>query len=490
MKAARNGGPAAKTGPHPPVVVSFGRAGELLDVVGDLDRFVGDDAHEDVYARLRDLRSGDAGMPDRIPALELSRGRYADVQVVEEEESCHFVLRDATEVMRVLQRKQQDGNELELRERRQRKALRKDGEAPQRARTTQPFRRDAELFAALADEMRAPLSLLAGHVRLLQQRLPDDPALLRSLAAIQHAAVRLEAMANNALVAAGELDAGRGSVLELAPLAALLQQSFGLQARAQGVAFEVRLPRREAAVEVDDLALRQVLFNLVIHALDGMSSGTLALALGASAGGLEIEIAREPDGFDAAHFGPLLTTSDLLGQGEAGGSYALAVSQLLLLRMRAKMELVPRKAGGHELWIRLPLARAAAEAGQLRLRETAAAQAPAHDGRIAVVAVEPAPLASAIVERLAALGVPALAVPDAPRAEALLREGAVSLLALSARFDGKSARGFARRGGHEVALLLLDADERGWRRDGRCVRVSPQADADTLQAALAAALAR
>lgn len=496
-RTPRHAASAARGAPRPPVVVTFDRDGELLDVVGDLDWFVaGGDAREDVCRRLRDLRGGGAGVPDLVPAVELSEGRYADVHVVEEEDSCHFVLRDATELQRALQRKQQAGNEAELREAKLRKAMLKGGAGRARPRALQPFRRDAELFAGLADEMRAPLALLAGHARLLGQRHRDDPATQRSVAAIQHAAVRLEAMSNNALLALGGPDAdGAPGVLELAQLAALLQQSFGLQACAQGIAFEVRLPKRGATVEVDDLGLRQVLVNLVIHALDGAESGSLAVSLAAASGALEIELAREPDGFDAQRFGALATSSDLLAQTDAGGSLALAASQLLLRRMKARVELVPRKAGGHELWIRVPVARVVGEPTRSHAVERAGAAARPDAERITVVAAQPARTAEALVEVLTALGVPALAATEPARVEALLRDGAVSLLVLSADFgDGvgrELARGLGRGAG--VAVLLLDAaartGETGWTRDGRSVVASPHADRDTLRAVLAELLA-
>lgn len=483
--------------PRPPVVVSFDAQGELLDVVGDIDRFIaGEDGREDVFRRLQDLRGGAPGVPARVPALELSSGRYADVDVVEEEDGCHFVLRDATELMRAQQRRQQSAHELELREAAQRKAMLRGGEPVSRNRGLQPYRRGAELFAALAEEMRAPLGLLGGHAQLLEKRLGNDPAALRSLAAIRHAAVRLEAMANNALFGLGG-EPGAPGVLELAQLAALLEQNFALPARAQGVMFEIRLPKREAVVEVDDLALRQLLINLLIHALDGLESGALTLTLGVASAALEIELGRSTDdesggGFDAARFGALVTSSDLLQQTDAAGSYALATSQLLLRRLRAKVELVPRNNGGHELWLRVPVVRAAPEPGQLHAREIA--PAPSAPGeRIAVVAVEPAAIADLLVELLAGLGVPALAVTEATRVEALLRDGAVALLVLSGRFDGQSGHAFAEQSGiaADVALLLLDQSapaDQGWRHDGRSIRASVQADRDTLHAALAAAL--
>ncbi|MFT3763830.1 MAG: hypothetical protein QM761_14715 [Pseudoxanthomonas sp.] len=358
--------------PRPPVVVSFDRDGVLLDVVGDLDGFVAEgDARDAVCRRLHDLRGGGEGAPRRVPAVELSDGRYADVDVVEEDEGCHFVLHDATAPMQALRRSQQAGHELELKEAAQRRALRNAAGAPRAdARELSPFRRGAETFAALVEEMRASLALLAGHARLLEQRHRDDPASLRSIAAVQHAAVRLEAAASNGLAGlVGDAPAKAApGVLELPQLAGLLQRTFALQAHARGLGFQVRLPRRDTVVEIDDLALRQLLINLLIHALDGIDAGEVVLSLGASGEGLEIEIACEPDGFDAALFGPLVVTDELL-RSHAGASLGLAVAQSLLRRMRAEVELVPRRDGGHELWMRLPLARAAAAPGELRLAE-------------------------------------------------------------------------------------------------------------------------
>ncbi len=345
--------------PRPPVVVTFNREGDVLDVVGDLDWFIGDEDRNHLLAHLQDLRSG-AGPAVRIPAVELATGRYADVQVLEEDENCHFVLRDASDAMLLLQKKQQASHDLELREHRQRKTLAQDPSRP-RAQGLQLFRRDAELFARLIEDMRAPLALLNGHVHLLEKRLHADPAGLRSLAAIAHAGMLLDATANNALLSFGQPQTGEHDVLSLSHLAALLRQGFSLQASAQGVALELCLPPDEVFVEVDDLALRQLLTNLLIRALEGLQGGVLVVAFAVKTAALEIDICREPEGFDATRFGPLLTSTNLLQQGEPGGSYALAVSQQLLQRLQARLELAECQNGGHDLWMRIPVRRRVAQ---------------------------------------------------------------------------------------------------------------------------------
>ncbi|MFT4257378.1 MAG: hypothetical protein QM599_10535 [Pseudoxanthomonas sp.] len=348
--------------PRPPVVVSFDRDGALLDVVGDLDSLIAeDDSHEAVYRRLLDLRDGADGAPTRIPALELSAGRFADVDLIEETEGVHFVLHDATVPMQALRRSQQAGNRLQLQEAAHRRTLRRSTEAGGGGdrRALSPFRRGADAFAALIEEMRAPLALVAGHARLLEQRHGDDPASLRSIAALQYAAVQLEAATANGMAAlvGDEPAPAEAEVLELSQLAGLMQRTFALQAHARGLGFQVRLPRRDTLIEIDDLALRRLLVNLLVHALDGSAAGEVVLSLAVAGDKLEIEIAREPDGFGADLFGPLLVTDDLL-RHHATAPLGLAVAQALLRRMRADIELVPSRDGGHDLWMRLPLAHA------------------------------------------------------------------------------------------------------------------------------------
>ena len=470
----------------------------MLDVVGDIDWFVaGDDTRQDLYRRLQNLREGVEGAPDIIPAVELSQGRYADIHIVAEEDSRHFVLLDATELMQVLRRSQQAGNEAALLEEQRRRAIsRSIPDASLRPRPLQQFRRSSELFAELVNGTRAPLAQLAGHARLLEQRCKNDPAAMRSIAAIQHAAVRLDALSSNGLIGLGELAAGTQNlgIVDLSQLAALLKETFALQAHGQGIGFEVHMPERATLIEIDTLALRQILINLIIHALDGIEVGRLVVSLSVGAQSLEIEIACEPSGFSADHFGALITTDDLL-RSNAGGSLGLAVSQQLLLQMRAAVELVPRRSGGHEVWIRLPLNRVAGAEGELRVLEPPIPPALLDGEQVAVVAVEPAHSAARLVELLVDLGVPVAAVQDIGRIEALIRDGTLGTLVLSSPFEGVHGREILNRLGlpPETDVLLLTAPAElpgkiGWLRDRNCVQVAADADRDTLHAALRAML--
>ncbi len=367
--------PAAVRAALAPVVVSLDDAGGLLDVVGDLRRFLagdGDGDEAELLQRLQDLRFGAQGAPELLQAVELAPDRYADVHILDEGDSHHFVLHDVSELMRSVRRSQQASHELALQEQRQRRELRrKNPVQAQLADSLREFRRGGALLDEMVQGMRAPLVLLSGHARLLEQRFRNDPAALRSIAAIQHAAVRLDAIATNGLIGLGGLSAlsAMPGALQLTQLAGLLEQTFALQAQARGVAFKVQVAaerdKRGDLLVVDDIALRQLLLNLVIHALDGIDAGTLNVALAHKPGALEIEIAHAPNGFAADRFGALLTTSELL-HSDPQASFSLAVSQQLLHDLNGEVELVACRDGGHALWLRLPTQAARPDAGAVQ----------------------------------------------------------------------------------------------------------------------------
>ena len=345
--------------PKPPLVVTIDNAGDLVDLVGDIEVFVGEGESADhLVQRLLDLLEGAGGHAAVLQAVELSPGRYADIHVVAEGDLRHFVVLDASDVMQALQRTQQLSHEAALEREHEHRVLRSTSGEDRTGRQGAAFRPGAGLFSAIVTDMRESLVLLSGHARILARHCAGDEVALRSVAAVQHAVVQLDALSSNGLIALGGLTAGasRPGAVDLRQLAAFLHDAFALQAKGQGIGFEVHLPEAGTMVEIDDLAFRQVLINLLAHALDGMTHGELVLSLSQSLGArhVEVEISTEPQGFRVAHFGPLVTTSELL-HSNTMGSLALAVSQQILRRMDAELELVPRKEGGCLVWFRVPV---------------------------------------------------------------------------------------------------------------------------------------
>ena len=163
------------------------------------------------------------------------------------------------------------------------------------------------------------------------------------------------------------------------------------------------------------------------------------------------------------------------------GSLALAVSQQILQRMDAELELVPRKEGGYLVWFRLPL------------RQSGGFGTMAPAGGTVAVAVQPMQLHDTVVAILRELQAFAVTTTTADDAEALVRSGAADACVISSGFPG-DGRPAHRRGALEgIPMLLFDdgfdpSSESAWVWDGNGIRLPPGCDSRTLRDALAAML--
>ncbi|PNS08799.1 sensor histidine kinase [Solilutibacter silvestris] len=468
-----------------PIVVTLDGDGGIIDIVGDLATFIGgDDSVDTVVARLYALTYGEGGLPERLGAVELSENRYADINIFFEDESRHFVLRDVSAAMQSLRARQQLDHEAELEQQRMPKsAARMHAREGDIAQGDRVFRQGAGLLEMVSTEMREALLLLSGHVQLLARRVQGDPTALASAAAMQHAVMRLDALSANALIGLGELATGREQrgMISLDGLAGFLQDSFALQAGMRGIHLELRVPETPALIEVDDLALRRLLVNLTVHALDGMDHGELRIALLAKDGSLEIELEAEPDGLSAERFGELVTTVDLL-HSNAHGNLLLAASQALLQRLQAKVELVERVQGGNLLWIRVPVSTSAKGVGL----DSDGGAPRDFDARVVAVALDDRVLAARVVAALQAKGIPAIETQSAGRIAAFQRGGDLRAIVVDAGHE-LTASGIA-------TMMLVEhggrAGERdGWAYDRGIVRVTDAIGDDALREALDALLA-
>ena len=370
MKSGRS---AAKDSISPealkaPLVVTLGQHGHLIDMVGSTSAF-GSLAKEDIVRLLLDLTVGSDSPAEVLQAVELVDGYFVDIHIVCEDDLKHFVLLDASELMRTLQRSQQVNNEAALRKEDYTRSLRRKStvsEDQSREQKLSQVRMGGGAFSAMVSEMRAPLALLSGHVAMLSRHCRNDPVALRSLVVMHRAAMQLDALSSSGLVVMGEslVDSGGTGTADLRRLAASILDVFSIQSEGLGVDLIIHVPETQMTVEIDGQYLRQVLVNLVTHAFVGVKQGRLELTLSVSSLHLEVELNAEPEGFSPELFGPLVTTNDLL-HSNAAGSLVLAISQRILWRMDAMIEIVPRKEGGCVLWFRLPMRQRSSSADAL-----------------------------------------------------------------------------------------------------------------------------
>lgn len=491
MNAKRQRIPAAKAAIRSenvlPVVVTLDGNGGVVDIVGDLASLVGGgDTIEVVVSRLSDLICGEEDFPERLGAVELSENRFVDINIFFEGDLRHFVLRDVSAMMQSLRARQQLDHEVELEQERISKLAGRErnpvrsGSLQQRDRV---FRQGAGLLEMVSTEMREALMLLSGHVQLLARRLQDDASALGSVAAMQHAVMRLDALSSNALVGLGELATGkeqRGKI-SVDGLAGYLQDSFSLQASMRGIHFELRVPELPTLIEVNDLDLRRLLVNLIVHALDGMSHGELHVAMRAKSNRFEIELEARPNGLEASRFGELVTTVDLL-QSNAHGSLLLAASQALLQRLEAEVELVERVEGGSLLWLHIPVS-IVADSGP---EDSAAAKPPGLDARLVVISLENAEFSARIIAALQAKGIPAIGTQAAGKIAAVLCSGELRAMVVAEGHE------LAQSGVQPMMVVLQDSsdgDKDAWTYDRGTVQVGDAIGDDALQEALDALLA-
>lgn len=142
-------------------------------------------------------------------------------------------------------------------------------------------------LANMTHEVRTPINAVLGLARLLTQEI-TDPRHLAWLASISGAARTLLVMLERVLDAS-RLEAG-GISLEptdtaLGPLVREVADAFEPRAREKGLALAVEVsPDLPASLWLDDLRLRQVLFNLLSNAFKFTDAGGITLRVHSAPG--------------------------------------------------------------------------------------------------------------------------------------------------------------------------------------------------------------
>jgi len=230
----------------------------------------------------------------------------------------------------------------------------------------------AALAADLAHEVRNPLVAVKSFLELAAER-GIDAELVRSFLPVAIEELRRAERLLGALADVREgsaVDAEAGSAEEaVAAVAALL----GPRGRRLGIAIEssceAALPRTALGAD----ALRQVLLNLALNALEASPrGGRVRIAARAARAGLELVVADEGPGLGA---GALRAA----GRSARGRGRGLAITRRLLEAAGGRLALGTAAAGGAELRAFVPAAsrgRRARRQGDQRRREAPAAASP------------------------------------------------------------------------------------------------------------------
>jgi len=157
------------------------------------------------------------------------------------------------------------------------------------------LRRMAELGSvtgALAHEIKNPLSTVGLNLRLLEEDLGGaEPRLVNRLAVVQRETNRLRDILDDFLRYAGKMELDRRPT-DLNALLNELVDFFSPQAQLQRVQLRLRPPEPPGApiiADIDPRAIKQAVLNLMINAVQAMTSGgELILSAKAAGNGMAV----------------------------------------------------------------------------------------------------------------------------------------------------------------------------------------------------------
>ena len=207
-------------------------------------------------------------------------------------------------------------------------------------------------LAELAHELRQPLTGIRTSAELLLESHGDDPAVRARAAAIVQQVQRIQLLVERARQKGPPLRGARGDLNQAIEAAwSLLERD----AASQGAVLERNLAPEVAGVRLDQVALEQILVNLLRNALEAMAGkrGRIRVSTAPLAGAVEVIVEDDgpgvPEDLRARLFSPFTT-------GRASGTgLGLHISRSLAEEAGGALDLL-ENAPGARFRLRLPVA--------------------------------------------------------------------------------------------------------------------------------------
>ena len=212
------------------------------------------------------------------------------------------------------------------------------------------------LLAEIVHEIRNPLVSIKTFLHLLDEEEAAGSAEFRSVAIDE--VRRIERLLEVVMQHARPPSAPSAhSIGEIEPALRSVAQLAALRAASRNVKLELALPPDVPPAAIAPDALRQVLLNLALNAVEvSEPGGTVRLAAKPAAGGVEIAVDDEgpgvPEALRERVFEPFFSTKP-----RAGG-LGLAITRRLVEQAGGAIEIHPRAPQGSRFCVRLPLAKA------------------------------------------------------------------------------------------------------------------------------------
>ena len=211
-----------------------------------------------------------------------------------------------------------------------------------------------EFAAALAHEVRNPLTAIRIDLQRLEEKLPDDPAARAPAARALQTLTRLDATVTGALRVARSGQATLGRIDLRVPLRAAIHDVLP-ELHTRAIRFSEALPAEPAWVMGDGAALYQLFFNLLLNAAQATpANGDVNVSLSRSPEGMVVRISDSGSGVgaDATEqvFAPFYTTKP------GGTGLGLAIARRIATAHGGHMAIEDGSPRGAVLVVQLPTA--------------------------------------------------------------------------------------------------------------------------------------
>lgn len=211
------------------------------------------------------------------------------------------------------------------------------------------------LVAEIVHEIRNPLVSVKTFLQLLPERI-DEPEFRESFLEVASDELRrVERLLDVVLEHGRPAKPTRSDArAELAPAFDSVLQLVGFRAADRGVALRAEDPGPVPPARICEDALRQVVLNLVLNAIEATpAGGTVTLSARAAPGGVRIDVDDEGEGVAPALarrlFEPFVSS-----KGDRPGGLGLAITRRLVEEAGGRIEVRPGAAGGSSFRVTLP----------------------------------------------------------------------------------------------------------------------------------------
>jgi two-component system, NtrC family, sensor kinase len=217
------------------------------------------------------------------------------------------------------------------------------------------------LAAGIAHELNEPLSRILGFAQLAQKDSQLSPDAGRDLSRIVDASLHAREIVQK-LLAFGRGAPARAEDCDMDALVAGAMDFLDPRFRSAGIEVRRELARRKVTVSADPTELRQVIFNLVINALQAMPDGGV-LTIGVEEKDETCLLSVEDTGVGMTRevqeriFIPFFTTKD----GARGTGLGLPVVHGIVTSLGGTISVHSRVGRGSRFTVQLPLSAAGAQ---------------------------------------------------------------------------------------------------------------------------------